>query len=109
MYSFTETHPALESYWRAIVLFGVNVASYKFALAKSLLDLASQEREAISLDDLAVPFAAHICEHLHEADKQGTFGQSRFLDACREFNRGDIDQDSLVATTAKLGFNNVID
>lgn len=34
---FQEEHPSLESYWRSIVLFGNNVASYKFALAKSLL------------------------------------------------------------------------
>ncbi len=109
MYRFTESDPALESYWRAIVLFGRNVASYKFALAKSLLDLAEQEREAVSLGELAVPFSEHLCEHLRDSEKQGTFSPGRFLDACREFNRGEIDQESLVATTAKLGFVNVID
>lgn len=34
---FTETMPILENYWRAII--GRNVASYKFALARSLLEL----------------------------------------------------------------------
>ena len=34
---FQEEHPSLESYWRSIVLFGNNVASYKFALAKPCL------------------------------------------------------------------------
>lgn len=38
---------------------------------------------------------------LQLADKQGTFGQSRFLDACRAYNRGE--------QTTRLGFNNVID
>lgn len=37
---FKEQYPSLESYWRSIILFGRNVASYKFALAKSLLELA---------------------------------------------------------------------
>ena len=37
---FQETHPSLESYWRSVILFGRNVASYKFALAKSLLEIA---------------------------------------------------------------------
>ena len=30
--------PQLESQWRAIILFGKNSATYKFAFAKSLLD-----------------------------------------------------------------------
>ena len=37
---FKEEHPSLESYWRSINLFGRNVASYKFAIAKSLLEIA---------------------------------------------------------------------
>jgi len=37
---FQETHPSLASYWRSVILFGRNVASYKFALAKSLLEIA---------------------------------------------------------------------
>ena len=37
---FQEAEPSLESYWRSVILFGRNVASYKFALAKSLLHSA---------------------------------------------------------------------
>lgn len=37
---FQEKYPALESYWRSVILVGRNVASYKFALAKSLLEIA---------------------------------------------------------------------
>jgi hypothetical protein len=85
------------------------VASYKFALAKSLMDLASQRKTLVTLEDLAVPFAQSICEHLRLADKQGTFGTSRFLDACRKFNAGELSQDKLIDTTVKLGFNNVLD
>ena len=36
---FLSQEPRLEDYWRGIILFGRNVASYKFALAKTLLDL----------------------------------------------------------------------
>jgi type I restriction enzyme M protein len=32
---FTEVQPSLENHWRSIILFGRNVASYKFALGKS--------------------------------------------------------------------------
>ncbi|MDP6985568.1 MAG: HNH endonuclease, partial [Candidatus Latescibacteria bacterium] len=91
------------------MLFGRNVASYKFALAKSLLELASQGREAVPLADLAVPFSRHISDHLVHVDRQGTSRSSRFLDACRFFNAGRISHDELVSATEVFGFNNVID
>ena len=34
---FIDRHSSLETFWRSIILLGHNVASYKFALAKSLL------------------------------------------------------------------------
>ena len=43
------------------------------------------------------------------ADKQGTSPQSKFLDACRAFNRGESNETLLIDTTARLGFVNVID
>jgi hypothetical protein len=107
--SFTETTPTLENFWRSIILFGQNVASYKFALGKSLLELADQGSDVVSLGELAVPFARHVCEHLALADKQATSAQSRFLDACRAHNRGELTQSQLIDQTARLGFNNVID
>ncbi len=48
-------------------------------------------------------------EHLARVDKQTTSRSSKFLDACRAFNRGELSEDALVGTTARLGFNNVID
>ena len=100
--------PSLDSYWRAIVLFGQNVASYKFALAGALLEIGAGSEE-VSLDDLALPFANRVAEHLRTHDKQGTFQQSRFLDACRAYNSDELDEDGLRAKTAQLGFANVID
>ncbi len=70
---------------------------------------ADRGDDRVPLDDLAAPFARHLCEHLKKADKQATSPSSRFLDACRAFNRGEIAEDSLVETTARLGFANVID
>ena len=106
---FYQTDPSLDNYWRSIVLFGRNVASYKFALSKSLLDLSNSQSDFISLDDLSPLFARHVCEHLKGADKQGTSKGSAFLDECRKFNDGHINETSLVASTSKLGFKNVID
>ena len=109
MTSFTEVQPTLENYWRALILFGRNVASYKFALGKSLLELAPQGNEIITLEQLAKPFSQNICQHLRMANKQTTSTTSRFLDTCRKFNKGELKQEELYDATAKLGFNNVID
>jgi len=40
--SFIDKDPSLETCWRSIILLGRNVASYKFALAKSLLDVQNK-------------------------------------------------------------------
>lgn len=45
--TFQEEKPSLESYWRSVILFGNNVASYKFALAKALLELAEQKKQKL--------------------------------------------------------------
>ena len=96
-------------HWRSIVLFGRNVASYKFALAKSLLEVAREGKELILLEELAPSFSRNICEHLATVDRQGTFAHSKFLDACRFYNAGRISDDELHTATTLLGFNNVID
>jgi hypothetical protein len=107
--SFTETMPTLENYWRAIILFGRNVASYKFALARSLLELDVKDGELVNLETLAVPFSRHVCEHLRNEKKQSTSASSQFLQTCENFNRGEITEARLVDATVRLGFNNVID
>lgn len=106
---FIDIHPTREDYWRSVILFGRNVACYKFALAKSLLELATKEPNFVRLDELAIPFSRHVTEHLARADKQVTSSSSRFLEACRQFNQGRLDQDALVRHTVALGFQNVID
>lgn len=106
---FLAKAPTLDANWRAVVLFGRNVASYKFALARALLGLADRTDELVSLEELAAPFSRHLCDHLRLVDKQTTSRSSKFLDACRAFNRGELSEDALVGTTARLGFNNVID
>ena len=106
---FQEEHPSIDSYWRSIVLFGNNVASYKFALAKSLLEIAPTGKTVITLAELADPYSRHICEHLKKSPKQATSGSSKFLEACKSYNEGKITHEQLISATVSLGFNNVID
>ena len=109
MTRFEDYNPSLESYWRAIILFGRNVASYKFALATSLLEIGKNTRDVVTLSDLAEPFSRHVCEHLKLNDKQATSSSSQFLDTCRTYNTGEIDKAKLIESTVRLGFVNVID
>ena len=112
MTDFLAVAPTLDANWRSIILFGRNVASYKFALAQALLDLTNRSDESVRLEELAVPYAQHLTEHLARVDKQATSQSSKFLDACRAFNRSDKSnaaRDKLIGATVRLGFNNVID
>ncbi|WP_334030371.1 HNH endonuclease domain-containing protein [Alteromonas sp. P256] len=109
MSKFYELNPSNENYWRAIILFGRNVASYKFALAKALYDLRETKSELITLEELAPYFAKHICEHLKSNDKQATSKTSKYLDYCRQYNLGEISKSDLTEATRRFGFNNVID
>lgn len=61
------------------------------------------------MDDLALPYARAVCEHLRLEDRQSTSSRSRFLDACRAHNRGESTEAELAEATARLGFENVID
>ncbi|MDA1369852.1 MAG: HNH endonuclease [Proteobacteria bacterium] len=105
---FIDKDPSLSTYWRAIVLLGNNVASYKFALAKTLLEVQA-DSTLIRMEDLALPFALNVAQHLEHNDKQVTSKSSKFLDYCRQYNSEQIAQDELRAQAIKLGFVNVID
>ena len=109
MTKFYAVEPSSENYWRSIILFGRNVASYKFALAKSLYELQKSPQSLIKLEELAVPFSKHMTAHLQIADKQTTSKTSRFLDYCRDFNSKIISHQDLLEQTVRLGFVNVID
>jgi hypothetical protein len=85
------------------------VASYKFALGRALLNLAAQQQTFVRLEDLSVPYATSICKHPVVEDRQSTSARSRFLEACRSRNRGELDAAQLAEATVQLGFNNVID
>ena len=107
--SFVQQTPGPTSCWRAIVLFGRNVATYKFALAEALLSSSRGTSDLVSLEALALPFAKAVCRHLSAAPIQGTSQSSRFLEQCRRHNNGDIDENELRGHTVKLGFVNVVD
>ncbi|AHM63216.1 hypothetical protein D770_24855 [Flammeovirgaceae bacterium 311] len=109
MTRFQIDDPSLESQWRAVILFGKNSATYKFAFAKSLLELVNKETTRIKLSELATAFSKHIIDHLRINDKQGNASSSKFLNTCRSYIAGEISETELWSVTEKLGFVNVVD
>lgn len=109
MTKFQINDPSIESQWRALILFGKNSATYKFAFAKSLLGLIKQQKTKISLHELAIPFADAIVDHLKKNDIQGNSPSSKFLDGCRDFIAEKISREQLYNITEKHGFVHVVD
>lgn len=109
MSHFYEIEPSPENYWRAIILFGRNTTSYKFALAKALLDLSKTGENRFDIDRLAKPYAAHLCEHLKRHPKQGTNSSSNFLKRLREYNIGKLSHEEVIEQTVRHGFRHVLD
>ncbi len=98
-----------ESNWRSVILFGRNTASYKFALAQTLFELAQQGKPSATLEEIAGPFSAHICEHIKHSPKQGTSRTNSFLDACQSYTQGATSHDELIDAAKKNAFNYVFD
>jgi len=109
MTKFQLNDPSLESQWRAIILFGKNSATYKFAFAKSLLKLVNNETTRISLKDLSEPFSRNILKHLKQNDKQGNSKSSSFLNGCRSYLSDELEHSELLKITEQKGFTNVVD
>lgn len=110
MAKFLEIQPTTENRWRALVLLGRNTASYKFALATSLLELNRQSGDLIKMEELALPFAQALSSHMHDAPKQGARGLNKAMqEACSGFNEGSVDAERLRDVAVKHGFGDVID
>ena len=111
LHDFFSHTPTDSEVWRAIVAFGRNTATYKFAFGKTLLEMASNGITEATTEDLARPFATALCTHLKHSEKQITrdVKPGSFLATCKEFNQGDVDEAHLLAITAKKGFINVIE
>jgi hypothetical protein len=105
--TFIPVNPSVEDCWRGIILYGQNSASYKFALAESLLHLNPRSGQLIKLEDLAPAFGKAIAEHISHSPKQGT-NPGKFLQSVKSYN-ADGNLDALVKATVAAGFQNVSD
>jgi len=100
--SFISPQPTKENCWRSAILIGDNDKCYKFALGKSLLDFAKQNKSFVTLKELSKKYADYICEHIKENPTQGTTrkGPGPVLNACKDYVQDKISYDQLIETTA---------
>lgn len=97
------------TYFRSIVLFGSNTASYKFALSRALLALATEGRSRVTLPELAPYFTAPLLTHVQRGKRQGTVPTSVFLEGAAAHLHGRLDVDSFHALTVQHAFRYVLD
>ncbi|MCM3006866.1 HNH endonuclease domain-containing protein [Priestia koreensis] len=109
MNQFIIDQPTLDSYFRGVILFGKNVASYKFALGKSLIDLAVDGKDFVSEKELAIPFVQYTNEHFQNGTKQITSNSSSYFNSFQKYNEGTATLEEMVKLTISNPFKNVID
>lgn len=106
---FLSIQPTVANRWRAIILFGRNSASYKFALASALLEFGPRANDLITLEELAVPYTKHVCRHLSQTPRQAINSSSTFLDSCKQHLTDGLSNITLQDQAVRYGFAHVID
>jgi hypothetical protein len=98
-------------YWKGIVLYGLNQATYKIALGKTILELASQKKEAIDWDQLSKVYLDTYIERLksnynpQQSNPSRKTKMERIIDS---LNKGIIDYNDAINLVATEGFNDVV-
>ena len=101
--NFVETEPTLQNYWRSVIMFGKNSASYKFALAQALLHLSKRGNDFVTLDELAIPFSESLLRHVKSGNRQSLSASSKKHESQLEDDPG-----KSAVTTLKLPFSLVV-
>lgn len=98
-------------YWKGIVLYGLNQATYKIALGKTILELASQDKEAVEWDQLSRVYLDTYIERLktnynpQQSNPSRKTKMERIIDS---LNKGMIDYKEAVNLVATEAFNDVV-
>lgn len=100
-----------EELWKAVILYGLNQASYKMALGKVLLDFANRSEVEVSWADLSKAFLDAYIERLSSSNRpqQSTAGRLTKLERIvSSLNNGLITYSEAVDMVARDGFTDVV-
>ena len=98
-------------YWKAITLFGLNVATYKPALGKVLLEAARSGKSEVSWDDLSLHFFESFRDRIEKTQMPQQINPGRLSKLERivkKQNLGNISENEAIMTVGREGFNDVI-
>lgn len=98
-------------YWKAITLLGLNVTTYKPALAKNILLFAKMGNSNINWNDFSNQFLNLYITHLNETDfpQHSTKGKlSKIENITKKLKLNLIDHDKAVQLVAEEGLNDVV-
>lgn len=105
----TKNFEKIEEYWKMIITFGKFTSTYKYNLAKSILELSKDGRKYINLEELSIPYYRNMCEHLLKEPIQIRGKDGAFIKACLDFNDLKISEKELQKVTIEKGFIYVLD
>ena len=96
--------------WRAVVLYGLNTATYKVALAACLRDFAQAGQARVPLDDLAAAFFDLYADRLASGQPQlATPGRLTEMERIVAAHRlGRIDRGEAIARVGERAFGDVL-
>jgi len=98
-------------FWRGIILYGINAATYKMALGKSLLALAVRGNTSVPWEDLSREFLQQYVDRLAQGGRPQMGIPSRKTTMERivaRYTGGAISLDEAVQEVAREGFTDVI-
>ena len=101
-----------EDYWRSIILYGLNQATYKIALGKTLVSLSKQNFTTVPWDTLSQEFLNQYQQRLNIDEpmpQQTNSARRTFMErAVRKLDLGLVDIDETIFSVGQEGFNDVI-
>ena len=92
---------------RAIIVFGKNSATYKFALLKTLM--AQPAVNELRYEDIGLPFLKHLLEHHRSCPHQFNRSHTQLSRAMDEYIAGEVSWDKLFSIAERNIYNNVFD
>ena len=98
-------------YWKGIVLYGLNAATYKMALVKCLLEFAQTGQNQVQWEELATSFYDEYRLRIsnNSAPQQATPGRLTVLERIvNEEAQGRINRTQAIEQVGSRGFNDVI-
>lgn len=100
-----------EDYWRGIVLYGLNAATYKMALGKCLLNFANSDKSEVTWDELSASFFDEYKKRLtaNPMPQQATRGRLTVLERIvQDESMGRITTTEAIDRVSTDGFKDVV-